>query len=167
MNPETTAAGYPVQLYVAARGQSDGPGGYGVVLISGQHRKVLRGGFIRTTVPRLELHAPLAGLRTLKRVSALTIVCQSDYVANGLNGQAVAWQAQGWRRGDDTIPNADLWVQLLTLIQRYQPFQAYRSAARPTPEAVRHAQQLAALAAHRGDLPPDDGFAPALMPTMF
>jgi hypothetical protein len=32
---------------------------------------------------------------------------------------------------------------------------------------VREAQQLAASAAHHGDLPPDDGFAPALMPTMF
>jgi ribonuclease HI len=167
MNAETTAAGYPVQLFVATRGQSDGPGGYGVVLLSGQHRKVLSGGFVRTTVPRLELYALAAGLRTLKRVSALTIVCQSDYAAAGLNGQALTWQAQGWRRGDDTIPNADLWVQLLPLLQHYHPFQAYRSAARPTPEAVREAQQLAALAAHRGDLPPDDGFAPALMPTMF
>jgi len=167
MNAETTLASFPVQLYVAARGQSDGPGGYGVVLLSGQHHKALSGGFARTTVPRLELHALVTGLRTLKRVSALTIVCQSDYAAAGLNGQATAWQAQGWRRGDDTIPNADLWAQLLGLIQRYHPFQAYRSATRPTPEPVRHAQQLAALAAHRGDLPPDDGFAPALMPTMF
>ena len=162
-----TAPGYPVQLYVAARGQSDGPGGYGVVLLSGQHHKVMSGGFARTTVPRLELHAIVAGLRTLKRVSALTIVCQSDYVVTGLNGQAVTWQAQGWRQGDEAIPNADLWAQLIALLQRYHPFEAYRSATRPTPEPIREAQQLAALAAHRGDLPPDDGFAPALMPTMF
>jgi hypothetical protein len=46
-------------------------------------------------------------------------------------------------------------------------YRLWGSAARPTPEPVREAQQLAALAAHRGDLPPDDGFAPALMPTMF
>jgi hypothetical protein len=108
MSAEATAAGYLVQLSVAARGQSDGPGGYGVVLISGQHHKALSGGFARTTVPRLELH-------TLKRVSALTIVCQSDYAANGLNGQAVTWQALGWRREDEPIPNADLWAQLLPL----------------------------------------------------
>lgn len=43
-----------------------GPGGYGVVLISGKHRKDLAQGFKLTTNNRMELMAVIVGLGTLK-----------------------------------------------------------------------------------------------------
>ena len=49
----------------AARG-NPGPGGYGVVLMSGKHRKELSGGFKLTTNNRMELLAVIKGLEVLK-----------------------------------------------------------------------------------------------------
>ena len=45
----------------ASRG-NPGPGGYGVVLLSGPHRKELSEGYERTTNNRMELMAVIAGL---------------------------------------------------------------------------------------------------------
>lgn len=49
----------------AARG-NPGPGGYGIVLISGQHRKELSQGYRNTTNNRMELLAVIVALETLK-----------------------------------------------------------------------------------------------------
>ncbi|MDR1416733.1 MAG: ribonuclease HI, partial [Prevotellaceae bacterium] len=49
----------------AARG-NPGPGGYGVILISGVHRKELSQGYALTTNNRMELMAAIAGLEALK-----------------------------------------------------------------------------------------------------
>ena len=42
-----------------------GPGGYGVVLIYGEHRRELSGGYRRTTNNRMELMGPIRGLGML------------------------------------------------------------------------------------------------------
>ncbi|HRG81607.1 MAG TPA: hypothetical protein PLO99_03775 [Chitinophagaceae bacterium] len=44
-----------------------GPGGYGVILMSGTHRKELSQGYRRTTNNRMELMAVIAGLKALKK----------------------------------------------------------------------------------------------------
>jgi len=49
----------------AARG-NPGPGGYGIVLLSGEHRKELSEGFRHTTNNRMELLAVIVALETLK-----------------------------------------------------------------------------------------------------
>ena len=63
-----------VSIYTdgAARGNPDGPGGYGVVLEyvdpKGElHVKELSGGYVRTTNNRMELMAAIAGLEALLR----------------------------------------------------------------------------------------------------
>ena len=43
-----------------------GPGGYGVVLKYGEHRRELSGGFRLTTNNRMELMGPIEGLKALK-----------------------------------------------------------------------------------------------------
>ena len=43
-----------------------GPGGYGVVLMAGAHRKELSEGFRRTTNNRMELLAVIIGLAALR-----------------------------------------------------------------------------------------------------
>lgn len=50
----------------ASRG-NPGPGGYGVILLSGNHRKELSQGYRLTTNNRMELMAVIAGLEALKK----------------------------------------------------------------------------------------------------
>ena len=50
----------------SARG-NPGPGGYGVVLMSGHHRKELSQGYKHTTNNRMELMAVISGLKALKK----------------------------------------------------------------------------------------------------
>ena len=56
----------------AARGNPEGPGGYGTILhyVDGNgklHERELSGGYIRTTNNRMELMAVIAGLEALNR----------------------------------------------------------------------------------------------------
>ena len=68
----------------AARG-NPGPGGYGVVLISGSHRKELSQGFILTTNNRMELMGAIVGLETLKTAPCnVTIYTDSKYVVDSV-----------------------------------------------------------------------------------
>lgn len=48
------------------------PGGYGVVLVHGNRRKELSGGFRLTTNSRMEITAAIAGLRSLKTWCVVT-----------------------------------------------------------------------------------------------
>jgi ribonuclease HI len=58
-----------------------GPGGYGVVLLYGGHRKELSGGFRLTTNNRMELLAVIVGLRSLKERCVATVYSDSQYVS--------------------------------------------------------------------------------------
>ena len=75
----------------AARG-NPGPGGYGVVLLSGPHRKELSEGYKLTTNNRMELMAVIAGLEALKVPgSDVTIYTDSKYVADAVE-KAWLWK---------------------------------------------------------------------------
>ncbi|HBH07200.1 MAG TPA: ribonuclease HI, partial [Flavobacteriales bacterium] len=64
----------------AARG-NPGPGGYGVVLLSGEHRKELSAGFRQTTNNRMELLAVIVALEALKgKGHHVTVYSDSQYV---------------------------------------------------------------------------------------
>ena len=73
----------------AARGNPDGPGGYGAVLqftdSKGQlHEKTLSAGYVRTTNNRMELTAFIEALRQLKEPCEVRLCSDSQYVINGL-----------------------------------------------------------------------------------
>ena len=98
-----------------------GPGGYGAILTYGDHRRELSGGFRLTTNNRMELMGAIKGLEALTRSCAVTLVSDSEYLVNSLRkGWAVRWRAQGWKRGGKVVPNADLWVRLLTLADMHR-----------------------------------------------
>jgi len=98
-----------------------GPGGYGAILIYGDHRRELSAGFRLTTNNRMELMGAIKGLEALKRPCAVTLVSDSEYLVNSLRkGWAVRWRAQGWKRAGKVVPNADLWAQLLTLADMHR-----------------------------------------------
>src|SRR6476659_10160465 len=77
---------YSIQMYTdgAARG-NPGPGGYGVILMSGNHRKELSQGYSHTTNNRMELMAVIAGLKALKKNgSNVTVYSDSQYVVKAI-----------------------------------------------------------------------------------
>jgi ribonuclease HI len=90
-----------------------GPGGWGVILISGPHRKELSGGEAATTNNRMELTAAIAALETLKRPSRVDIHTDSEYVQKGISAWIHGWKRNGWRTGrKEPVKNADLWQRL-------------------------------------------------------
>jgi len=90
------------QVVIYTDGASEpnpGPGGYGVVLIIGRHRKELSGGFRLTTNNRMEIFAAIAGLEALKEPCQVTLYSDSEYLVNAINqGWIARWRQNHWRR---------------------------------------------------------------------
>lgn len=99
-----------------------GPGGYGVVLLYGSHRKELAQGFRHTTNNRMEIWAAIAGLTALKEPCQVTLYTDSRYVVDAMTkGWAKRWQANEWRKTKkEPAKNPDLWAELLNLCERHQ-----------------------------------------------
>jgi len=99
-----------------------GPGGYGVVLVSGVHRKELAKGFRKTTNNRMELLAVIDGLKSLKNRRRVEIWSDSKYVVEAIEkGWARKWRDNGWRKADKKPAlNPDLWQELLELLDMHQ-----------------------------------------------
>jgi ribonuclease HI len=90
-----------------------GPGGWGVILISGAHRKELSGGAAETTNNRMELSAAIAALEALKQPSRVDIHTDSEYVQKGISTWIHGWKRNGWRTASkEPVKNADLWQRL-------------------------------------------------------
>lgn len=100
----------------AARG-NPGPGGYGVVLLSGPHRKELSEGFRLTTNNRMELLAVIKGLEALKKEnSKVTIYTDSKYVADAVEkGWVFAWEKKDFKKKK----NPDLWKRFLAAYRKH------------------------------------------------
>ncbi len=133
-----------------------GPGGYGTVLLKGDHREELSSGFRLTTNNRMELMACIEGLKALKSKSSAVIHSDSRYVVNGITrGWAKKWRANNWKRNKtDRAENADLWAQLLDLCDRHSVEFVWIKGHAGNPENER-CDQLASIAASREGLPPD------------
>ena len=117
-----------VKIYTdgAARGNPDGPGGYGTVLeyvdTKGQlHKKELSQGYVKTTNNRMELMAVIAGLEALNRSCEVEVYSDSQYVVNAFNQHWVdGWIKKGWKRGkNEPVKNVDLWKRLLEARQKH------------------------------------------------
>jgi ribonuclease HI len=101
----------------AARG-NPGPGGYGVVLMSGKHRKELAEGFRLTTNNRMELLAVIVALKTLKKKpSKVVIYTDSKYVADAVEkGWVFGWEKKGFKKKK----NPDLWKEFLVAYRQHE-----------------------------------------------
>ena len=136
-----------------------GPGGYGVVLLFGDHRRELAGGFRETTNNRMELMAAILGLEALKEKCRVTLYSDSQYVVNGMErGWAKRWRANGWKRNRrEKAINPDLWERLLTVAEYHEiEFKWVRGHA-GIPENER-CDELALEAAQVNDLQIDGGY---------
>jgi ribonuclease HI len=95
-----------------------GPGGWGVLLQSGEHSRELFGGERQTTNNRMELMAVIQALSALKRPCRVEIHLDSEYVRKGITEWIKGWKAKGWRTASkQPVKNADLWQQLDELVQ--------------------------------------------------
>lgn len=90
-----------------------GPGGYGIVLISGPHRKEISEGYRLTTNNRMELMAVCVALEALKfKGSNVTLYSDSKYVIDAINkGWLFDWERKGFKGKK----NPDLWMRFLRI----------------------------------------------------
>jgi ribonuclease HI len=132
-----------------------GPGGYGVVLMSGIHRKELSEGFRLTTNNRMELLAAIKGLEALKydglRVKLYT---DSQYIVNAVNnGWLFNWEQKRFAKKK----NQDLWLRFLDVYRKHRVTLIWVKGHNNNPENERC--DLLAVAASKGpDLKEDEGY---------
>ena len=90
-----------------------GPGGWGAILMSGPHRRELKGGETHSTNNRMELMAVISALDALKGPSDIVLWTDSQYVKNGITTWIHGWKRNGWKTADKKpVKNAELWQQL-------------------------------------------------------
>jgi len=139
----------------AARG-NPGRGGYGVVLLSGTHKKELSQGYRHTTNNRMELMAVIAGLEALKKPKQnVTIYTDSQYVARAINERWLnKWMATNFSKGKK---NKDLWVKFYDLsLQHHLKFIWVKGHADNVYN--NRCDVLATAAADGNDLSKDEGY---------
>jgi ribonuclease HI len=110
----------PGEITIYTDGASSGnpgPGGYGVVLISGKHRLEKSEGFRLTTNNRMELMGVIVGLEALKIPgSRVVIYTDSKYVADSVEkGWVFKWEKSGFKKKK----NRDLWIRFLKIYRKH------------------------------------------------
>ncbi len=112
-----------VKIYTdGACSGNPGPGGWGAVLLYGEHEKQLSGGERETTNNRMELTAVIEALALLKRPCKVVLTTDSKYVADSVSKRWVyGWQKRGWKKSDGKPAiNVDLWQKLLPLLEMHE-----------------------------------------------
>ena len=111
----------------AARGNPDGPGGYGAVLqyVDGKgemHVREYSAGYKKTTNNRMELMAVITGLEALTKACDVEVISDSKYVTDAFNQHWVdGWIKKGWKRGkNEPVKNIDLWKRLLKAMEPHK-----------------------------------------------
>ena len=98
-----------------------GPGGWGALLVWGDHEKELFGGEPATTNNRMELIAVIRALESLKRGCEIDLYTDSQYVKNGIQSWIHGWKRNGWKTADrKPVKNAELWRELEAVAARHR-----------------------------------------------
>jgi len=108
-----------IELFTdGASSGNPGPGGFGIILRSGNHYKELSAGYRKTTNNRMELLAVIVGLETIKKPNqVIRIYSDSKYVIDAIEKKWVF----GWvQKGFAGKKNKDLWLRLLPLLKVHQ-----------------------------------------------
>ncbi|MBP5608642.1 MAG: ribonuclease HI [Lachnospiraceae bacterium] len=111
----------------AARGNPDGPGGYGAVLqfVDSKgvlHEKELSAGYKKTTNNRMELMAAIVALEELTKPCEVDLHSDSKYLVDAFNQHWIdSWLKKGWKRGkNEEVKNIDLWKRLLKAKEQHK-----------------------------------------------
>ena len=148
----------------AARGNPDGPGGYGAVLQYTDakgvlHEREFSGGFSRTTNNRMELMGAITALEALIHPCEVELYSDSAYLVNAFEQHWIeGWIKSGWTRGRsrDPVKNVDLWKRLLAAAAPHRVTFHWVKGHAGHPENER-CDRLATTAADAGNLPEDPG----------
>ena len=104
----------------ACRG-NPGPGGWGVLIIGGRHRKTMHVGDPLTTNNRMELTAAIEALNALKNGQRVVLHTDSKYVMDGINEWMPNWKKRGWKTAaKKPVKNKDLWQTLDEAVARHE-----------------------------------------------
>jgi len=145
-----------IQIYTdgAARG-NPGPGGYGIVLKYGRHRKELSQGYQHTTNNRMELLAVIVALEQLKYDDSNVIIySDSTYVCEAVNKK---WLFDWERKGFKKKKNPDLWKRFLKLYRKHKVELVWIKGHANHPENE-ICDRLAVTASHSPGLLSDEGY---------
>ena len=112
-----------IEIYTdgACKG-NPGPGGWGVLLISGELRKELSGSEPHTTNNRMELLAAISALESLKKPGTTArVYTDSQYVIKGISEWVAGWKKRGWKTADKKpVKNQDLWERLDAIAEQHE-----------------------------------------------
>lgn len=99
-----------------------GPGGWGTILMFGDHKKEISGGNPDTTNNMMEITAVIEGLKMLKFPCEVEVYSDSAYVVNCFkNGWIDNWQKNHWKTASkEPVKNKELWEELYKLTQKHQ-----------------------------------------------
>jgi ribonuclease HI len=134
-----------------------GPGGYGVVLMSGPHRKEISAGYRLTTNNRMELLAVIVGLEALKADgNDVTIYSDSKYVVDSVSkGWLFDWERKNFK----DRKNDDLWRRFLAIYRRHRVRFVWIKGHAENPENEL-CDRMANGCAHGANLLEDVGYRP-------
>lgn len=132
-----------------------GPGGYGIVMISGKHRKDFLQGYQLTTNNRMELLAVIIALEAIKSDQAeVTIYSDSKYVVEAIEKR---WVFEWVKKGFKKKKNPDLWRRFLKIYPKHKVKFIWVKGHAGNPLNER-CDQLAVEAANGSDLLEDTGY---------
>ena len=136
-----------------------GPGGYGVVMVCGQHRKEISAGYRLTTNNRMELRAAIVALQSLREPCAVELHSDSKYLIDAVSKRWIdGWKKRGWRKADNSpVKNRDLWLELLAAMQEHRIDWRWVKGHAGHKENER-CDELGNLAVRGGNLLDDAGF---------
>ncbi|RXT04820.1 ribonuclease HI [Ammoniphilus sp. CFH 90114] len=99
-----------------------GPGGWGAILMFGEHKKELSGGEKETTNNRMELKAAIEALKALKEPCTVKLHSDSAYLVNCFQqGWYKGWMKNGWKNSKkQPVENQDLWKEILELMKKHK-----------------------------------------------
>lgn len=147
----------------SARGNPNGPGGYGTVLeytdTKGTvHKREYAAGYKKTTNNRMELMAAIVGLEALIKPCEVELYSDSQYLVKAFNENwIVGWQKKNWMRSkNEPVKNTDLWKRLLKAMEPHQVSYIWVKGHAGHPGNER-CDQLATAAADGDNLLTDSG----------
>jgi ribonuclease HI len=150
----------PVEITIYTDGAcsgNPGPGGYGIVLLSGPHRLEKSAGYRLTTNNRMELLAAIVALESLKFPgSVVKLYTDSRYLVDAVNkGWLFSWEKKDFAKKK----NPDLWIRFLAVYRKHKVTFIWIKGHNENPENER-CDRLAVEAYRKPGLPEDAGYSP-------
>lgn len=147
----------------AARGNPEGPGGYGTVIQfvdqkGTLHEREFSAGYEKTTNNRMELMGAIVGLEALTKPCQVTLISDSKYVTDAFNQNWIeGWLKNNWKNSaKKPVKNIELWKRLLKAKEMHDVTFMWVKGHDGHPENER-CDKLATTAADGDDLLIDDG----------